>query len=98
MFSREKGDALESENYRGIRLLEHSMKVWEKILEERLREIMKNNKCQFGFMPGKSTTGAIFVMRQLQEKQREREEALPYISTSREGILKEFQNQQLDGH
>ena len=49
-------------------------------------------------MPGKPTTGAFSVMRQLQEKQREREEALPYISTSREGILKEFQNQQLDGH
>ena len=30
-----KGDALECGNYRGIRLLEHSMKVREKILEER---------------------------------------------------------------
>ena len=30
-----KGDALGCGNYRGIRLLEHSMKVREKILEER---------------------------------------------------------------
>ena len=67
-----KGDALECGNYRGIRLLEHSMKVWEKILEERLRKIVKINKCQFGFMPGKSTTEAITAMRQLQEKCRQK--------------------------
>ena len=74
-----KGDALECGNYRGIRLLEHSMKVWEKILEERLRKIVKINKCQFGFMPGKSTTEAIFVMRQLQEKYRKKRKRLYHI-------------------
>ena len=29
-----KGDTLECGNYRGIRLLEHSMKVWEKYLRK----------------------------------------------------------------
>ena len=58
---------MECGNYRGIRLLIHSMKAWEKIFEERLRKIVKIHKCQFGFMPGKATTEAIFVMRQLQE-------------------------------
>ena len=36
-----KGDALSCSKYRGVRLLEHGMKLWEKILEERLREIVK---------------------------------------------------------
>ena len=63
-----KGDAMECGSYRGIRLLEHCMKIWEKVLEERLRTLVKIDKCQFGFMAGRSTTDAIFVMRQLQEK------------------------------
>ena len=53
-----KGNALESGNYKGIRLLEHSIMVWEKIFEESLRKIVKINKCKFDFMPGKSTTEA----------------------------------------
>ena len=63
-----KGDALQCEKYRGIRLLEHGFKIWEKILEYRLREIININECQFGFQKGRSTTDAIFIMRQVQEK------------------------------
>ena len=63
-----KGDAVECGNYRGIRLLEHGMKIWEKVLEERLRKIVKIDKCQFGFMSERSTTDAVFIIRQLQEK------------------------------
>ena len=33
-----KGDALECGTYRGLRLLEHGMKIWEKILSERLKK------------------------------------------------------------
>ena len=54
--------------YRGVRLMEHSMKVWEKILEGRLRDIVEIDENQFGFQQGKSTVDAIFVMRQLQER------------------------------
>ncbi len=63
-----KGDSLLCGKYRGIRLLEHGMKVWEKILEKRLREMIEIDESQFGFQQGKSTIDAIFVMRQLQEK------------------------------
>ena len=48
--------------------MEHSMKVWEKILEGRLREIVEIDENQFGFQQGKSTVDAIFVMRQLRER------------------------------
>lgn len=63
-----KGDALKCGNYRGIRLLEHGMKVYEKVLEKRLRRIIRIDKYQFGFCPGRSTTEAIYTMRGLQER------------------------------
>lgn len=63
-----KGDALECGSYRGIRLLEHAMKVFERVIEARVRKIVKIDSMQFGFMPGRGTTDAIFIVRQLQEK------------------------------
>ena len=33
-----KEDALECNSYRGIKLLEHAMKVFERVIEARLRE------------------------------------------------------------
>ena len=62
-----KGDALLCGKYRGVQQLEHEMKLWEKILERRLREVMEIDENQFGFQQGKSTTHVIFVVRQLQE-------------------------------
>ena len=63
-----KGDALECGSYRGIKLLEHVLKVFERVIEERVRRIVKIDDMQFGFMAGKGTTDAIFIVRQLQEK------------------------------
>ena len=63
-----KGDALDRGNYRGLKLLDHVMKVMERIIERIIRDIVSINEMQFGFMPGKGTTDAIFILRQLQEK------------------------------
>ena len=63
-----KGDALVCGSYRGIKLLEHVMKVLERVLEVRVRRIVKIDDMQFGFMAGKGTTDAIFIVRQMQEK------------------------------
>ena len=63
-----KGDPLECGSYRAIKLLEHGMKVLERVLEKRIRERVKIDDMQFGFTPGKGTTDAIFIVRQLQEK------------------------------
>ena len=63
-----KEDALECGKYRVLRLLEHGMKLFVKVLEERLRKLVKVDGCQFGFCPETSTTDAIFIMRQLQGK------------------------------
>lgn len=71
-----KGDPLECGSYRTIKLLEHGMKVVERVLESRLRELVVIDSMQFGFMPGKSTSDAIFIVRQIQEKFLVKEKAL----------------------
>ena len=63
-----KGSASECSNYRGIKLFEHAMKVYERIIDRRLRDQIQIDDMQFGFMPGKGTTDPIFVLRQRQEK------------------------------
>ena len=44
------------------------MKVLERIVETQIRSSIKIDDMQFGFMPGRGTTDAIFIVRQLQEK------------------------------
>ena len=50
-----KGDIQECGNYRGIKLISHTMKIWEKIIERRLREETTIGDEQFGFIPGRGT-------------------------------------------
>ena len=54
-----KGDPMGCGSYRGIKLLEHAMKVVERIFEHRIRQQIKIDDMQFGFMKGKGTTDAI---------------------------------------
>ena len=66
-----KGDAQCCGNYRKIKLMRHTMKVWERIIEARLRDRVEISKQKYGFMPGKGTTDAMFALRMLMEKYRE---------------------------
>ena len=47
------------------------MKVRERIIEARLRDSVEISKQQYGFMPGKGTTNAMFALRMLVKKYRE---------------------------
>ncbi|KAK3559380.1 hypothetical protein QTP86_012790 [Hemibagrus guttatus] len=47
------------------------MKLWEKVVEARLRKVVEICEQQYGFMPRKSTTDAIFALRILMEKYRD---------------------------
>ena len=65
---------MECGSYRGIKLLEHAMKVVERIFEHRIRQQIVIDdmqfgftRFQFGFMKGKGTSDAIFMARQMQE-------------------------------
>ena len=66
---KQKGDPLECNNFRGIKLLNHTLRLWERVVESRLRKIMNSEK-QYGFQPGKSTIQPLFCLRMLQEKHR----------------------------
>ena len=50
MFYKGKGDALACGSYRGIKLLEHAMKVLERVIEnESEKDCKKLIACSFGF-------------------------------------------------
>ncbi|KAK3532820.1 hypothetical protein QTP86_032105 [Hemibagrus guttatus] len=66
-----KGDVQSCSNYRGIKLMSHTMKLWERVVEARLRKVVDICEQQYGFMPRKSTTDAIFALRILMEKYRD---------------------------
>ena len=63
-----KGDAQCCGNYRGIKLISHTIKIPERIIEARLRDRVEISEQQYGFTPGKGTTDAMFALRMLMEK------------------------------
>ena len=65
------GDIQECNNYRGIKLLTHTFKIWERVLDRQVRECTDIHGSQFGFMPGRSTTDAIFIIKQTIEQYQE---------------------------
>ena len=62
------GDAVERGNFRGLKLLDHLMKVVERVIEKYMREAVNIDDMQFGFMPGKGTMDAIFITCIMQER------------------------------
>ena len=65
---KEKGDPLNPNSYRGINLLKHAFKLYEKVFNDRLLEVVDIDKMQYGFMPGRGTVDAVFVLMRLSEK------------------------------
>ena len=63
-----KGDALDRGNYRGLKLTDQVMKLLERVLDSAIRDMVDIDGMQFGFVPGRGTTDAIFIARQMQEK------------------------------
>ena len=61
-----KGDIQECKNYRGIKLLSRTFKIWERVVDRRIRQsknIHESLLTLFGFIPGRSTTDAIFMLK-----------------------------------
>jgi Reverse transcriptase (RNA-dependent DNA polymerase) len=55
------------------------MKLWERVIERRLRKLIIVSKNQFDFMPGRSTMEVIFLIKQLMERHREQKNDLHMI-------------------
>ena len=67
--------------------MSHFMKLWERSIEARLREIVNTRDNQFGFRPEMSITGPVFALRQLQEKFRENKKRFTHgLRGPRKGI------------
>jgi hypothetical protein len=64
---------------RGNKLMGHTMKLWERIIEHRLRGVTNVTENQFGFMSGRSIMEAIFLIRQLMERCREQKKDLHMV-------------------
>ena len=63
-----KGGALDRGNYQGLKLTEQAIKILQGIVEGLVRQVVSIDKSQFGLVPGRGTTDAIFLVWQLQEK------------------------------
>ena len=78
-FFKGKGDPLQCGKYHGLTLLEHGMRLCEKILDARLKETVKISDNQIGFSAGKSTTDAIFILRHNQQNYSEKNKKVYHI-------------------
>ena len=58
--------------YRGIQLMCHGMKLYERLVEDRLRQVIEISSTQYGFQQGKFTTEPILALRMMQEKHLEK--------------------------
>jgi hypothetical protein len=67
--------------------MRHTMKLCERIIEHRLRRVTNVTENQFGFMPGRSTMDAIFLIRQLMKRCREQKKDLHMIFI---GLVKSY--------
>ena len=52
------------------------MKIVERVWEKRIKALMEPNDMQFGFMPKKEAIDALFMVRRMQEKYRDKDKEL----------------------
>ncbi|CAH2209104.1 jg24071 [Pararge aegeria aegeria] len=69
-FYKNKGDISDCNNYRGVKLTSHTLKIWERILHNRLHQLVTISEQQHGFTRSKSTTDDIQTIRIIMEKHR----------------------------
>ena len=90
-----KGDALGRGNCRVLKLLDHVIKGIERVVEVIIRERVAITDMQFGFMPGRSTADAIFILWQIARKYHAKNKKLYFAfnekASSRQGYHKLFQ-------
>ena len=62
--------------YREVKVLEHGMKIIERVLEKRIRTMVEVDNMQFGFLPGRETIDALFMERRMEEEYTEKDKKL----------------------
>ena len=71
--------------------MSHTTKLWERVIEHRLRAITRVSVNQFGFMPGRSTMEAIFLIRQVMERYREKKNDLHMVLLTWKRLMIKYQ-------
>ncbi|VDO18747.1 unnamed protein product [Heligmosomoides polygyrus] len=69
---KKKGSPADSVGYRTIRLLSHTMKIFERIVDGRIRDVFQLSTSRCGFVSSCGTVDAIHAVRLLLEKHREK--------------------------
>jgi hypothetical protein len=59
--------------------MSHTMKLWERVIEHRLRGMTHITMNQFRFTRGRSTMEAIFLIRQVMERHKEQKKNLHMV-------------------
>ena len=62
------------------------MKVWEKVIDARLRKVTGRRKNQSEFVPGRSTTRPVYMLRQMIEKYRRRRKGMHIVFVDMEKV------------
>ena len=62
------GDIVNCGMYGGVKLLEHAIKIVERVLDDGLRKDVTIDDMQFGFMPGKGTIDTVCILMWIQEE------------------------------
>ncbi|GAB0089080.1 hypothetical protein DMENIID0001_035590 [Sergentomyia squamirostris] len=73
-FYKNKGDSRKLNNYRAIKLTPHTLKIYERVICNRLNKIVRLSDNQCGFVEGRSTSDAIQCLRTIMEKHRDARE------------------------
>ncbi|KAK3524972.1 hypothetical protein QTP86_011798 [Hemibagrus guttatus] len=90
-----KGDVQSCSNYKGIKLMSHTMKLWGRVVEARIRRVVEICEQQYGFMPRKSTTDAMFALRILMEKFRDGQKELHCVFVDLEKVYDRVPREEL---
>ena len=76
-----KPKATDCSNFRTISIMNHSTKIILRVIMNRMRQIIHEevSEMQFGFMPDKGTRNAIYVIKRMQERNKEMQKIFYFI-------------------
>ena len=86
-----KGDVMSCGSYRGVKVLQHSMKIVERILERRIRTRVNLNKIQFGFYARKRNSGCDIHCEECRRNVKRRTRSCMCVLLTWNRLLMEFQ-------